>query len=820
MSDPEGNPHRTRRQVRNNPTVEEIKRKAFEERKKKWPEEDNEALEKLEAEGKTVEDSLLHTVESATEQEQDIARLFVKILETHDYERNFPVNSCHPLLHFLRLEFNGHCLKPWDPSAASLSMKDIPLKEARIQLLGRKSTVCCRLENLSTAITQVTMGLADWKTAMIHFKILAGDIWMDMMDTCLVCTFLHGEELKEELKTRKTFVKGTLLPVLDMVDVTMRDRQVLKPELFSDYDVNYANPEEEPLLLQNMTEAEVTQRREEMKEVKFGASVIEESQEVEPEPEKPQSENRPIFTATTISTPKPGLGLSKQLTTVEKPNFDITRVEGHTTPVADKNPVTIPATQRKREVAKEDGVNLTQAILNMEGVALPDKVKLMSLLNEPTQNRQEAMDTLTEQFHLRPETSTAAYGDATSVAQYNALPNVHLPPFYGNSLEFAKWWQMFIYLVDKNPKIPKIMKLNILTRSLQGTAEYLTHQVAFCPQSYDTLKENVKEAFDDSEGALKLLNERLKNWPTIRKNDYKHLAEFVGFASNYVMQLMSMEEGASFNPKTVIHELYSKFNPTMMHDYRREWRLEERDAGKQSDAQQVAWMLEWLKEQLKTARSFYNADPHRQPIKLGMPSGIATEFQKKDKKKNGSFGNQSNSAKQKSQKSSATTADNLHTQVTEGGDDVDVFQNTSFSGNGGGRGVRRNLNRGRGNFTRGGARGRSFGNTSTASKGNFNPGKPDGQNSSTQRTSEQKTGYEIFPCAFCNQQQHTARSCNQYMKPDTVYLKAMAAALCLNCLRMGHFASSCPHPGCGMEGCQAKHHKKMHGHNVTPSRKQ
>ena len=83
---------------------------------------------------------------------------------------------------------------------------------------------------------------------------------------------------------------------------------------------------------------------------------------------------------------------------------------------------------------------------------------------------------------------------------------------------------------------------------------------------------------------------------------------------------------------------------------------------------------------------------------------------------------------------------------------------------------------------------------------------------------KQGSGYDLLPCHFCRQQQHPARSCPQYIKPDTVYLKAVEALLCLNCLRVGHFASSCPHPGCSMEGCNARHHKLLHGH-TNPTRK-
>ena len=83
---------------------------------------------------------------------------------------------------------------------------------------------------------------------------------------------------------------------------------------------------------------------------------------------------------------------------------------------------------------------------------------------------------------------------------------------------------------------------------------------------------------------------------------------------------------------------------------------------------------------------------------------------------------------------------------------------------------------------------------------------------------KQGAGYDPLPCLFCGQQQHPARSCPQYMKPGTVYLKAVEALLSLNCLKMGHYASSCPHPGCSMEGCNARHHKLLHGHS-NPTRK-
>ena len=285
---------------------------------------------------------------------------------------------------------------------------------------------------------------------------------------------------------------------------------------------------------------------------------------------------------------------------------------------------------------------------------------MISQLMNPEKKMGDQLDSLARRFNFRTdEASAAAYGDEKAVAQYNALLNVQLPPFYGNSLEFAKWWQMFIYLVDKNPKIPQIMKLHLLQKSLKGNAEYLTHQITFSPTSYETLKENVKDPFDDADAALRLLTDRLRSWPILKGNDYKQLAKFTGFATNFVMQLMHFENGVAFNPRNVVNDLYGKFNPQMMGDHWREWAQEELLKGKRTDRDQVDWLLEWLKEKLKVAKVYYNADPNHQPIPLGMPSGIANEFKNKNQMvKGGSISNASKGATSEKTKPTVTTADN------------------------------------------------------------------------------------------------------------------------------------------------------------------
>ena len=167
---------------------------------------------------------------------------------------------------------------------------------------------------------------------------------------------------------------------------------------------------------------------------------------------------------------------------------------------------------------------------------------------------------------------------------------------------------MFTCLVDRNPKIPKTMKLHLLNGTLKGTANYLTHQTTFSPGSYEQLKRNLEKAFGDTESSLSQLRERLIAWPMVPENKYKDLAEFFGFATNYVMSLLQYEDGATFNARAIIHDLHCKFNQRMRSGY--QWSLDREETlrGKMSDKAKLDFLLDWLERQVSMARTFYHAE--------------------------------------------------------------------------------------------------------------------------------------------------------------------------------------------------------------------
>ena len=136
-----------------------------------------------------------------------------------------------------------------------------------------------------------------------------------------------------------------------------------------------------------------------------------------------------------------------------------------------------------------------------------------------------------------------------------------------------------------------------------------------------------------------------------------------------------------------------------------------------------------------------------------------------------------------------------------------VTQATNNMGGGaarGGHGRGRGRGGARGGRGCGGGRGRGRGKGSTSATSTARTDQP----SSIEKDNRER---EVIPCCFCNNPQHSANNYTQKMKPDTDYVKALEFQLCLNYLKAGHWASSCPHPGCDQDNCRGKHHRSMHG---------
>ena len=201
------------------------------------------------------------------------------------------------------------------------------------------------------------------------------------------------------------------------------------------------------------------------------------------------------------------------------------------------------------------------------------------------EGEREEQDSLSRRFQLQQHDDPAEFIMPHNLTQINIIPYQErkTSEISWKSFGIHKFYSMFTCLVDKNPKIPKIMKLHLLNDALKGTANYLTHQNYLFARKLRPLKRNLVDAFGDTESALSKLRERLTAWPILSVDNYKDLAVFFGFATNYVMSLMQYEDGASFNAKNVLHDLHCKFNTRMRSDYKWSLGREETLKGKLSD---------------------------------------------------------------------------------------------------------------------------------------------------------------------------------------------------------------------------------------------
>ena len=122
-----------------------------------------------------------------------------------------------------------------DPDVPDQYIRDLPLEHLKMMLTARRGQLCARLELLRAAHNQLQSGQLTWDEVFIHFKTVAIQVWMEMLDLTLVLRYRSGEALKEELQERQVFVQESLIPVMDMFLLEVRDKQVRRPILYIDY---------------------------------------------------------------------------------------------------------------------------------------------------------------------------------------------------------------------------------------------------------------------------------------------------------------------------------------------------------------------------------------------------------------------------------------------------------------------------------------------------------------------------------------------------------------------------------------------------------
>ena len=215
----------------------ELKTKAFDESRALWTQEDEREEERLRMVGKTLADAMLNTVAVQGDlQREDLACLLCKVLKTFNFRKYFLIDETSVLiLQRLMDELEEYAHKLVDPAVPDQYIRDLPLEDLKGMLTARRSQLCACLELLRAAHNNLQIGQIRWDEVFTHFKMVAIQVWMEMMDLTLVLRYLSGDPLKEEFKERRAFVQESLIPVMDMFLLEVRDKQVMRPVLYVDY---------------------------------------------------------------------------------------------------------------------------------------------------------------------------------------------------------------------------------------------------------------------------------------------------------------------------------------------------------------------------------------------------------------------------------------------------------------------------------------------------------------------------------------------------------------------------------------------------------
>ena len=107
---------------------------------------------------------------------------------------------------------------------------------------------------------------------------------------------------------------------------------------------------------------------------------------------------------------------------------------------------------------------------------------------------------------INNDTSGTSSQDSASarVTQHERLPEMDLPKFDGNPLDWEEFWDDFKQTVDDRTDIPSVTKFKLLRKCLIGDAAAACKNYKLTSPNYDEVKSILKERYGDRENAIAL----------------------------------------------------------------------------------------------------------------------------------------------------------------------------------------------------------------------------------------------------------------------------------------------------------------------------
>ena len=223
---------RTRSEVRDNPTVMDLKQQARSRRNQEWLA-FYETLRNAIRTGEVKDYFASHTVED--EEELDKMRLFIRLLSGFPFEQHIPVNREIPIVTLLLRELDKSLGRMAYPGTSEALISDCAEEEVKRYMVGRRALVCSYVEKLQAFREGVTIQERGWTKGLYIYRAMALSLFREHLDTVTYLLFLSGENLGHAVQAHTNWAKESVLPVIEMLNTAFSDDGVSVPVLFQDF---------------------------------------------------------------------------------------------------------------------------------------------------------------------------------------------------------------------------------------------------------------------------------------------------------------------------------------------------------------------------------------------------------------------------------------------------------------------------------------------------------------------------------------------------------------------------------------------------------
>ena len=189
------------------------------------------------------------------------------------------------------------------------------------------------------------------------------------------------------------------------------------------------------------------------------------------------------------------------------------------------------------------------------------------------------------------------------VIQYNQpCANEKVPKFDGDYTKWNAFWQAFTVLVDKNPKVPVISKLNKLNQAVEGEAAMVISMFEFDEESYELAKMAlINEYGDPALCANKMLRD-LQNLERVKANDIEGLRNLHLRSKQLVLRLQRLYSTILDQPILVSSTIENKMTPECLYEWEKENTKRKRESllPPPHKYEYIQWILNWLGDYIQT----------------------------------------------------------------------------------------------------------------------------------------------------------------------------------------------------------------------------